>query len=344
MLTIVDLGYGREELRRQYDAGAVSGRLFYGLAQLWQRYHVRHVSLCSAGGLRSFLINNLRALAKCDVLYVTYFFPTPLLLLALLRRLGFFRRRKIIVVSHKALHPGGALAMMVYRSLDRVFFHSQKNLDESVASGCVTPQRAAFLYWGDDLDYIASHHSPVQGDFFLSSGREQRDYPTMIRAFAKSEARLELYTNRVNYSDNYEYLDAEQGRHRNILLTFVDNDASTTGMLARKAASCLCVVNPLLRDRITYCVGLTSLVEAMALGKPVITTVNPYSPVDVEKERIGFVVDDEASWLRAINYIHTHREEAREMGLRARRLAESRFNVRATAQQLDDCIRELVNV
>ena len=338
MLKIVDLGYGREALSRQYETETMSSRLFYGLAQLRDRYAVRHVSLSSAGGVRSFVVNNIRALTRCDVLYVTYFFHTSLVLLALLRRLGLFRRRKIIVISHKTLRPVGVLQRMVFSTLDHVFFHSQKNLDESVAAGAVAQERCAFLCWGDDLDYIDAHLHPRQGDFFLSTGREQRDYPTLIAAFAETDAHLQLFTNRVNYANNYEYLEAEQQQHPNIQIEFVDNQQATTRMLVEKAASCLCVVNPLLQGEISYCVGLTSIVEAMALGKPVISTANPYSPVDIEGECIGFVVTDKDSWVRAVNYLNTHRDEALEMGRRARRLAEQQFNIKACADQLDQCI------
>lgn len=338
MLTILDLGYGREALSRQYRSEPMSSRLFYGLAQLTDKYRVRHRSLSATGGLWSFVVNNLRALTPCDVVYVTYFFPLPLVLLALLRRMGIMRRRKVIVVSHKKLQQRGVVNRLVNGTLDMVFFHSQLNLSESLSEGSIARERAAFLYWGDDLAYIDAHFTSTQGDFFLSTGREQRDYHVLLSAFRRTDARLELYTNRVNYSNNYEYLSREQPSPGRLSINFVANDAATTTLLAQKAASCLCVVNPLLKGEMTYCVGLTSIVEAMALGKPIITTYNPYSPVDVEKERIGFVVDDEQSWTEAISYINTHREEARQMGLRARRLAEQQFNVEATARQLDRCI------
>ena len=341
MKTIVDLGYGREELSKLYSSTDMSSRLFYGLAQLSDDYAIKHVSLDSTGGLKSFVINNFRSLTKCDVLYLTYFFPIPLLLLAILKKLGFYRQRKIVVVSHKSLVRKNILYKAVFDALDKVFFHSIKNLEESVMAGTICRERAEFLYWGDDLDYIDAHYSPTQGGFFLSTGREQRDYPILIHSFSQSEAVLELYTNRVNYSNNYEYLDAEQDKFSNIKIIFVDKTIDTSRLLAKKTAECLCVVNPLIEDQITYCVGLTSIVEAMALGKPVISSYNPYSPVDIENEHIGFVVNDEKLWIHAINYLHTHRKEAQEMGNRARLLAESKFNIKACARQLSRYLESL---
>ena len=341
MRTIVDLGYGRESLYQLYKCNNMSSRLLYGLAQLEEQYDIHHVSLDSRGGIRSLLANNIRALTRCDVLYVTYFFPLPLLLLALLRKLGFLRKRKIIVISHKTMPPATLLTRLVYDSLDMVFFHSQQNLRESVDNRAVKPEKAAFLNWGDDINYLDAHAKTTQGDYFLSTGREQRDYRILIDAFSRTDAKLALYTNKVNYDNNYEYLEKEKGKHKNIDITFVEKSVDTTQMLVLQAASCLCVVNPLLKEKVSYCVGLTSIVEAMALGKPIITSKNPYSPVDVEHEGIGFVADDEESWVKAVEHLNTHRQEAIEMGRRARRLAEQRFNINACAKQLNECIDHL---
>lgn len=97
----------------------------------------------------------------------------------------------------------------------------------------------------------------------------------------------------------------------------------------------MCVVIPLLKNEVYYCLGLTSIIEAMAMGKPIISSRNPYSPVDIEKEQIGFVVDDEESWIKAIEYMNSHPVETRIMGQKARLLAECKFNIRECARQID---------
>ena len=94
-----------------------------------------------------------------------------------------------------------------------------------------------------------------------------------------------------------------QGKYPNVKIEFVEKSAKTTHMLAQRSAQCLCIVIPLLKQEIYYCLGLTSVVEAMAMGKPIISSRNPYSPIDIEKEQVGFVVDDEESWVKAINIL-----------------------------------------
>lgn len=63
-----------------------------------------------------------------------------------------------------------------------------------------------------------------------------------------------------------------------------------------------------------YTVGLTTLVEAFALGIPVICSRNPNFEMDIDKEEIGITVayDDVEGWINAIHRIADHPEEAQK--------------------------------
>ena len=177
------------------------------------------------------------------------------------------------------------------------------------------------------------------GDFFISTGRENRDFDLMINAFAKTNAQLELYTNRINYDNNYESLEAYLNKYPNVNIQFVDKSNDTTLRLAQRTAECRCVMIPLMKNHVNYCVGLTSIIEAMAMGKPIISSPNPYSPVDITKERIGIVADTLDEWVAAIKYMQDHPEEAEAMGKRARLLAEQCYNINSTAKMLDEVLQ-----
>jgi len=97
----------------------------------------------------------------------------------------------------------------------------------------------------------------------------------------------------------------------------------------------------LIQSKVNYCLGLTSIVEAMALGKPIISSVNPYSPVDIEKEEIGFVVRNVVEWKSALQYISENPDEAKKMGIRARSLAEKKFNIEKCSQQIESVFSSL---
>lgn len=343
---IIDVGYGRATLRDMYTKGDMSSRLFYGLIELEGKYDVRHVSLDSRSSLVAAVRSSLLVLQPADCVYMTYLYEQPLVLLSFLRQLGFFRRRKVVVVSHKQLKTGRTcwqrwLYRMVYRNVNMILFHSQKNLEESVAAGMVDAERTRFFYWGDDLSYVDRTYSTRLGSFFISTGRENRDFDLLVRSFAQTDAQLELYTNRINYGNNYEKLERWQGRWKNVLIEFVDKSNDTTLRLGQRTAEALCVVIPLMKNHVNYCVGLTSIIEAMAMGKPIISSPNPYSPVDIEAEGIGIVAETEEQWVEAIRYMMSHREDVEQMGRRARRLAEERYNILSTARLLDEVLTSL---
>ncbi len=342
MKTIVDIGFGRRTLYEAFASSVMSSRLQYGLVQLGNKYRILHESL-ERPTRKGTLLNNLKMLVSCDVLLMTYFYPQPFILLSLLRLVGFYRRRKLIVICHVSLIDGRnrvekELLRLVYKSIDVFLFHSPKNMEESIAKGLVDRDHAEMLFWGDDLKYIDKNIHPKAGDFFLTTGREQRDFSMLISAFSKTNAVLELYTNITNYENDYSYLSNLSDSYPNVKIEFVEKDTATTRMLAQRASECLCVVIPLVKKEVYYCVGLTSLVEAMAMGKPIISSRNPYSPIDLEKEHIGIYADDETSWIKAVNYILEHRDEAAEMGRRARNLAEEKFNVCECAKQIQRII------
>ena len=341
---IINVGYGRTTLREMFAAGNMSSRLFYGLIELEGKYDVEQVNYDSRASLTGLIRSNLRVTKACDFVYVTYLYEQPLILMAFLKSLGFYRKRKVIAVSHKRLKTGKNVLerfiyRMVYKHIDMFFFHSQQNLDDSVALGLTERSKSRFFYWGDELTYVDRTYKMTMGDFFISTGRENRDFDIMIKAFAKTNAKLEIYTNRINYENNYEDLEAYQNKYPNVDIKFVDKSNDTTLRLAQRTAECRCVMIPLMKNHVNYCVGLTSIIAAMAMGKPIISSPNPYSPVDIAKERIGIVADSVEEWVSAIQYMQDHPDEAEAMGQRARHMAEEYYNVNSTAKLLDEVLQ-----
>ena len=98
-----------------------------------------------------------------------------------------------------------------------------------------------------------------------------------------------------------------------------------------------CLDNP-------YTVGLTTLVEAFALGLPVICSRNPKFQMDIEKERAGIYVDynDTEGWKQAIRYLYTHPEEAQQMGANGRKLAEREYNLEHYSRELSQILTTTV--
>jgi len=342
---VLNVGYGKAALVAEYYKGNMSSRHFYGSIELEKsgKYDIQNISLDSRQNAKGAFHNNLLMLKRADVIFIPYLFVTPFFFLSILKLLH-LSNKKIIAISHTTMKRGNGkisriICKMIYKTFDSVFFHSQKNLEESVKNKSIKPSQARFLYWGDDLEYVDKMFpNPIMGDFFISTGREQRDYLSLITAFYKNNLPLEIYTNRINYGIHYDYLDEIKNKYDNIFIQHVERTNESTIKLAERTSECLCVVVPLNKDKVYYCLGLTSIVEAMAMKKPIISTYNPYSPIDIEKEGIGLVVDKNRTWDEAIQYINTHKEEALEMGQRGRKLAERLYNIKKCTEQVEEAI------
>ena len=92
-----------------------------------------------------------------------------------------------------------------------------------------------------------------------------------------------------------------------------------------------------------YTVGLTTVVEALALGLPVICTRNEQMPMDLESEGCGIWVDegDVEGWEKAIRYIADNPAEAQEMGRKGRLLAERLYNIERCTADIAEVIKNL---
>jgi len=70
---------------------------------------------------------------------------------------------------------------------------------------------------------------------------------------------------------------------------------------------------------------------------------NPYHPIDVEQEQVGLTYEagNPDSLKKAIEWLAEHKEEADAMGKRARRLAETTYNIKSCAEQIEQVIATL---
>ena len=109
--------------------------------------------------------------------------------------------------------------------------------------------------------------------------------------------------------------------------------------IACEVAKASCVVICCKETR--YTAGLTTVVEALALGLPIICSRNPQIPVDFSRDGCGISVPygDVEGWQRAVDYIATHPEEARRMGEKGRQIAEQTFNDKRCAEEIANIIK-----
>ena len=308
---------------------------------------------------------------RYDALYATHY--KGLELVVLLRALGLFRK-PIIVWHHQPIVKSKSrlrelLGRFFYKGFDRLIFFSQKLVDDSLKAPKADPRKLVVGHWGADLAFYdkikaelnseqpsLSHHLTISPSHpltpspshhntpspsFIATGKEQRDQPTLIEAFNRTGRHLILYIG-INPNHNVPNPNLE-AVERCAPASNIDV-VTICGLLpyeiAREVAKADCVVICCHRTR--YTAGLTTVVEALALGLPVICSRNPQIPVDFDRLGCGISVEygDVEGWQRAVEYIATHPDEARLMGERGRALAEQMFNDERCAKEVAEWIKQ----
>ena len=190
-------------------------------------------------------------------------------------------------------------------------------------------------------EQISPSHPNTISPSFIATGKEQRDQPTLIEAFNRTGRHLILYIG-INPNPNVPNpnLEAVERCEPADNIDVVKICGLLPYEIAREVAKADCVVICCHRTR--YTAGLTTVVEALALGLPVICSRNPQIPVDFDRLGCGISVEygDVEGWQRAVEYIATHPDEARLMGERGRALAEQMFNDERCAKEVAEWIKQ----
>lgn len=309
---------------------------------------------------------------RFDALYATHY--KGLELVVLLRALGLFRK-PIIVWHHQPIVKSKSrlrelLGRFFYKGFDRLIFFSQKLVDDSLKAPKADPRKLVVGHWGADLAFydkikaelkaeqispshpndsqlstlnsqLSPSHPLTPSPSFIATGKEQRDQPTLIEAFNRTGRHLILYIG-INPNPNVPNpnLEAVERCEPADNIDVVKICGLLPYEIAREVAKADCVVICCHRTR--YTAGLTTVVEALALGLPVICSRNPQIPVDFDRLGCGISVEygDVEGWQRAVEYIATHPDEARLMGERGRALAEQMFNDERCAKEVAEWIKQ----
>ena len=278
-----------------------------------------------------------------DAIYATHW--DGLELIIFMRALHLYPH-PIIIWHHQPITEADSkfremMARLFYKGIDHMFFFSEKLKEVSLKSPKANEERMQVCPWGADLenyDRLKMEYPVEEHVGFVSTGKEKRDMPTLIRAFSATGQELNIYIAYNACGDNYVEILNDLRPSANVHINFIKG--LIPNELAQKVWAAKCVV--ICCQETNYTVGLTTLVEALALGLPVISTRNDTFPFDIEKEGVGIAVPyyDSVAWEKAIRFIVSNPEEAEEMGRRARQLAESSFNLDICTHEVAEAIKK----
>lgn len=220
------------------------------------------------------------------------------------------------------------------RALDAIFFLSEKTQFEISVKRELHPERCHFIPWGGDKVFYKHFQKDKLSGNIISTGRENRDLPLVLDALVNTDIEIDIYTSDTSMPDVYHNL---KGDFR------INKGFWPYKTLLEKVSVAKAMIIPLQQDKINYCVGLSSLIEAIALGRPVIVTYNPYWYVDIESENIGIVIrqNTKENWEQALNLLANDDELAQQMSANAVRVFNEICDFAFTEQKLAEHINRL---
>lgn len=211
---------------------------------------------------------------------------------------------------------------------------------ESRARDLAPAAKVAHLGWGVDLSFFPV--LPYQPRWFLSSGKTRRDFKTLCAVAAASPLPVQVINPQIEselkWPSNVEVFTGRAGQEWETV--------SYHDLIYEHYAGCSAALILLQEDvEERYAAGFTQMLEAMALGRPVIVTRTGAlaGEIDVEKEGCGLFVppNDEAALARAMRTVSDDPAQAEAMGLAGRRICETRYSTERFGKSLHEFFERL---
>ncbi len=283
----------------------------------------------------------LRAASQYDAIYSAHHLTTPLL--ALLRKLRILKT-PVVVIAYQSFPP--SLLSRLFTALcvdgnDRIICLNQQLKEDLAQDFGISAQKLSVAEWGVDLPFyeaISLPESSPEPPLILSTGKTYRDYATLLKSIEILNCQLKICC--------FDIENVKSGLSMPANAHFYEGILPWRAVLQeyRKAYA---VAIPLgdYPHKPNNAVGLTVLLEAIAMGRPVIMTRNNLSRyvMDIEAAGIGLWVDtsDVKGWTEALSYLLNHRAQADQMGKRARKLAEQDLNLEVFSSKIAKILNTL---
>jgi hypothetical protein len=279
----------------------------------------------------------LSRLKKADIIYAPC--QTQTHFLSYLRALGLIKV-PIVCLAHHPLNRGRLARFR--EPFIKLFVKGTDafpSLSQAVANEINTLSNKSCesypLSWGPDADFYPS--MPVRGRGVVAAGRTGRDFYTFGMAASQTNAQAHIICLESDVSQSFQMFG------KNVQVTVQPNKGymKYPELLEIYAKARVLAIPLSLGVSLS---GLTSLMDALGMGKPVIMTKHPLIDLDIEAEAIGKWVEpgDVNGWKEAIQFFEDNEDEAFAMGQRARNLVMAGLNSVSFANQIVDIFENVL--
>lgn len=223
-----------------------------------------------------------------------------------------WRRQPLVAVVHAPIRPSN-FARRLVAGIDVAVCMSRAVQAHLIQAFDRSPQTTLWAPWGPDLTFPG--YVSQGEDFVLSSGKTRRDVATLLAALEGTSLPAKVYGT-PGYGVHLAYHDVLADLQRAAI-----------------------VAVPLLDQR--RLAGLSEIVDALALGKPIVVTKSPWLDVDVESIGCGIALEpgDTTGWRTALLELWHDAARRREMGRAARAFAEEHYNNALFGDMIVEAVR-----
>lgn len=291
---------GDKKTHDQYIMGNVPSHWLYGAVEMERDGH----DVIWAQETKDYF-NDLRCIMKekPDILFIPNLnFHNHLMLLFI----ASIKLIRIPIYAYLHHEPGvktglkGKFYRQLLKGVKHLFFLSDLSLSKTVESGLANVSKCSVPGWGPDVEFYNKIPQSDNG-WYISTGKENRDFDTLIEAFRITGLPLHIMTSISHNGEDYTSLNEKCSNIPNIKVTLLNNSPDNYALMVKEMASAYALVCPLREDKLTYCVGLSTIADAEGLNKRLIITDNPYHQGRNENFiRVNSVQD----WVEAINSFH----------------------------------------
>jgi glycosyltransferase involved in cell wall biosynthesis len=255
--------------------------------------------------------------------------------------------------------------LRVHSHITRIALHATRQYDLALAGLRVPAGRLALVPYQVDTEFW--HPQPVPEERLIcGAGLEYRDYPTLFRAVDGLDVRVVIGA--ASYWSRRPNTAASPERPSNVAVSAFDYCA-LRDLYARSSI----VVVPL--DDTDFQAGVTTILEAMAMGKAVVVThtqgqtdvvedrravtrgpeprLRPVSLLRILAERAGIPLEpngfyvpphDPTALRRAIVYLLDHPAERSRLGAAGRRAVEHLLTIDQFAHRMHELVEQACSV
>jgi glycosyltransferase involved in cell wall biosynthesis len=217
--------------------------------------------------------------------------------------------------------------------VSRILVHSRRQLELAIAGLSIPRQKLMFVPYGVDSDFWSPRPADEEA-LVVSVGREHRDYRTLASACSNLPARVFVAAGSLfSPGARHAHPDAWPA---NFEVAFAEPAA-----LRELYARAMVVVVPLVPN--DFQAGVSVILEAMAMGKPVVVTATAGQRDLIVNGVTGVLVppSDPSTLQDVVAFLLAAPHERRRLGANAREAARSLFSLDAYADALARHLREI---